>query len=178
MRRALALCALLVIVPASPAFAENDVSVEQLITGAAAYDINIAGPVTVRGELVGDFQRRSEAVWSQLNGDAYVDAPLLEAGRAGANVGVGIRIPNELFESLGVGKPGGYRVRGPVVAVTGAWRYHDPDRSGESYLDVTEITLLEPERHLTEGIRWWALALGVALLAIGALPVIRRRRGS
>ena len=57
------------------------------------------------------------------------------AGLAGANLGIGVRFPAELWP--GFDSPGGYRVRGPVVELTGIWRYHDPERGGESYLDVT-----------------------------------------
>jgi hypothetical protein len=134
--------------------------------------------VVIRGELVGDFGRRDDGtVWTQLNDDPYVEAPLLAGGSlAGANLGIGVRIPAELWP--GLTDPGGYRVRGPVVALAGIWRYHDPERGGETYLDVTALEVLADPLPLDEGADWLPLGLGLGLLAAaGAVAgTIRRRR--
>jgi len=135
--------------------------------------------VVVRGELVGDFGERSDGtVWTQLNGDPYAEAPLLAGGSlAGPNLGIGVRIPPELWP--GFERPGGYRERGPVVELTGSWRYHDPERGGESYLDVTGLELLAEPMALEEGVRWLPLGLGLGLLGAAAAVslAVRRRRG-
>jgi len=157
---------------AGPSHSER-VTVADLLADPEAYT-TIA--VEVWGELVGDFGRRDDGtVWTQLNGDAYTEAPLLADGSlAGANLGIGVRIPAELFPDLD--RPGGYRVRGPLVVLQGIWRYHDPDRGGESYLDVTGLELLETSLALEEGVRWIPLGLGAGFLALAGLVAVRTRR--
>lgn len=187
-RRALALAALLaaVLLGAAPAAAQEpagagpspgveEVTVEDLLADPEAHT---ATPVLVRGELVGDFgERRDGTVWAQLNGDAYAEEPLRSGGSlAGANLGIGVRFPAGLWP--GFEQPGGYRVRGPVVELTGEWRYHDPGRGGESYLEVTGVVLLEEPLALEEGVRWLPLGLGLGLFGAAAVlgAVLRRRR--
>jgi len=176
----LAAAALMTAVPAGAAFREQApvrVTVAQLLGAPGDY---AAAPVVVRGELVGDYGRRSDGtVWTQLNGDPYAEAPLLAGGSlAGANLGIGVRFPADVWP--GFDRPGGYRVRGPVVEVTGVWRYHDPERGGESYLDATGLVLLAEPLPLEEGMRWLPLGLGLGLLGAAAvgLAVRRRRAGA
>src|SRR3972149_1152296 len=57
--------------------AAAEVTVADLLADPGAY---AASEITLTGELVGDFQRRGEAVWTQLNDDAYVTAPLHAGG--------------------------------------------------------------------------------------------------
>jgi len=149
-----------------------EVTVADLLTDPRAY-----GAVVVQGELVGDFGRRSDGtVWTQLNGDAYAGSPLREGGSlAGANVGIGVRIPDDVWPDLD--QPGGYRYRGPIVELQGIWRYHDPARGGESYLDVTGLEVLEAARPLSEPMDWLPLGLGAGLLALTlAVGLATRRR--
>ena len=117
-------------------------------------------------------------MWTQLNGDPYAEAPLLSGGSlAGPNLGIGVRFPLEIWP--GFDRPGGYRVRGPVVELTGKWRYHDPERGGESYLDVTGVVLLaEPLALEGEGVRWLPLGLGLGFggAAAAVALALRRRR--
>jgi hypothetical protein len=157
--------------PAAEPFHWDEATVADILAEPESYT-----RVVVRGELVGDFGRRDDGtVWVQLNGDAYADAPLLTGGSlAGANLGIGARIPAELWP--GFDEPGGYRARGPLVELQGMWRYHDPARGGESYLDVTGLELLEPPLALEEGIDWLPLGLGVGLLAIAGVVGLRIRR--
>ena len=182
MRRlALALVALLgmVLVAAAPAGAgsapyQPRVAVADLLADPGAYS---GQSIAVRGELVGDFgERRDGTVWTQLNGDPYADAPLLAGGGlAGANLGIGVRFPAEVWP--GFDSPGGYRQRGPVVEVIGVWRFHDPDRGGETYLDATGVVLFAAPLALEEGMRWLPLGLGLGFLsAAGALTLAARRR--
>lgn len=174
IRRLLAVVVAAMVAMAAPAAAADEVPVAVLIADSAAFD---GAEVTLRGELIGDFQLRSDGVWVQLNGDAYVDAPLRDGGEpVGGNVGVAVRIPTDLFDGLGVETPGGYRVRGPVVRVTGEWRHHDEARGGESYLQAVSAEVLESERRLDEEPAWWAAIIGMVLLVIGATPVLLRRR--
>lgn len=151
--------------------ATEEVSVSDLITDSEALD---GSEVTVVGELVGDYGFRGDGwMWTQLNGDDYVDSPIRDGGRpVGGNTGVGIRMPTRLGE--GLDPPGGYRNRGPIVRITGVWKYHDPARQGETYLEVTSMTIVEPGRVMHEEPRWIAMWAGLGLIA-GSL-VLRRRR--
>ena len=186
-RAALALLALLALclLGAAPAAADggsvpahlDEVTMADLLADPESYS---GQTVAVRGELVGDFGERADGtVWTQLNGDPYAEAPLRSGGGlAGPNLGIGVRFPEEVWP--GFDSPGGYRVRGPVVEVTGVWRFHDPDRGGETYLDATGVVLLAAPRALEEGVRWLPLALGLGFLgAAGAVTLAaRRRRGA
>lgn len=182
-RRLLSLAALLVaalgMVRAPAAFAQADepfhweeATVADLLEDPEAYT-----HVVVRGELVGDFGVRGDgSVWTQLNADPYGETPIPGGGSpAGANVGIGVRIPAEIWP--GFDQPGGYRARGPVVELQGTWRYHDPERGGESYLDVAGLALLEAPLELSEGVRWLPLGLGAGLLlTAGGVALLGRRR--
>ena len=185
-RLALALLALLalLLLGAAPAAADGgtvpahpgEVTVADLLADPGALSGQI---VVVGGELVGDFGERSDGtVWTQLNGDPYAASPRLAGGGlAGANLGIGVRFPAEVWP--GFDSPGGYRQRGPVVEVTGVWRFHDPDRGGETYLDATGVVLLAAPLALEEGVRWLPLGLGLGFLgAAGAVTLAARRRGS
>jgi hypothetical protein len=135
--------------------------------------------ITVRGELVGDFMRRGDVVWVQLNGDAYATEPLhAGGGLAGTNQGIAARFDSDLFDSGGFEEPGGYRVTGAVIEATGIWRYHDPGRSGESYLEVLSFDIVERERRTTEELPLEILLPGIVLVIIGVMPraVERMRR--
>jgi hypothetical protein len=161
----------LLAVPGTAAAAE--VEVADLLADPAAYR---DAEITVTGELVGDYGRRNGVVWVQVNGDAYATAPLLAGGElSGGNLGIAARMSRDLFEAGAFEEPGGYRHRGPVVAVTGEWRYHDPDRGGESYLDVSEVVVVAAEQPLEEGVAWLPLSIGLVLLA--AAGVLRLRGG-
>jgi len=152
---------------AGPALATEEVSVEELVEQAAG----LAGEeVTVEGELVGDYGFRDDGwMWTQLNGDVYVDEPIREGGSPlGANTGIGIRMPIEFAE--GLDPPGRYRSRGPVVLATGTWKYHDPERQGESFLEVEALVVVEPGRQLSEHADWKVIVSG-ALLISGAAAI-------
>lgn len=163
LMRATFLAIAILFVPA-PAFAAEEVSVPEILERGA----ELAGEeVSVEGELIGDYGFRDDgSMWTQLNGDAYVHRPIREGGPPlGANVGIAVRMPVELTGALD--PPGRYRNRGPVVRVTGIWKYHDSRRSGESYLEVQTLTVTEPGRQLSEDVNWIAVILG-ALLLVGA----------
>ena len=165
--------AVVVLAVAGPAAAaEGTVSVPDLHADGAAYD---GAGITVEGELVGDYGfRRDGTMWTQLNDDAYARSPLVETGvRAGGNAGIGVRMPARLAE--GLDPAGGYRLRGPVVRLTGTWRFHDPDRGGESYLDVTGVVVVEPGRRLEEGPDWLVFVTGLVLVSVAAVMLTSRR---
>ena len=152
------------------------VSVSEILSNHDIYGIdNTAVRVTVEGELIGDYGHRSGGdVWTQLNDDAYARDPLVDGGDlAGSNLGIGVRIPGNLME--GVDPPGGYRLRGPLVRVTGDWRYHDESRSGESFLDVVSLEVVEPGRVLQDDPHLGVLAIGLALLAVAGMVWLRVR---
>lgn len=134
--------------------------------------------VTVVGEFVGDYGFRSDgSMWTQLNSDSYAIRPIVEDGPLrGSNVGIGVRMPAELASDLD--PAGRYRLLGPVVTVTGIWRYHDVERQGESFLDVASFTLQAPGRDLVEHPNWavYGAALVSALIAsVVAFGYIRKR---
>lgn len=150
------------------------VSVADLETTPEAYDDRT---VTLRGELVGDYGVRRDGIWVQLNDDPYVDAPLAETGGlAGGNVGLGVWLPLEHLDLLGRHAPGRYGRRGPVVEVTGTFRYHDPALGGETYLRAAGLTLIQPGRPLEAPPRRWPAAGGAALLALAAALAVRVSR--
>jgi hypothetical protein len=159
------------IVPGTAAAAEGT-TVSELIADSEA----MSGEVTVRGELVGDYGFREDGwMWTQLNGDDYVHAPIGEGGEpTGGNTGVGVRMPLELSE--GLEPPGGYRNRGPIVRVTGVWKHHDPARQGESYLEATALTVVESGRPIYQDPQWTATLVGLGFLA-GSHVLWRTLRG-
>ena len=156
-----------------PASAADEVSVDELVEQAA----DLAGEeVTVEGELVGDYGFRDDGwMWTQLNGDVYVHEPIREGGSPlGANNGIGIRMPIELAE--GLDPPGRYRSRGPVVLATGTWKFHDPERQGESFLEVESLVLIDPGRELNEDADWRVIVSGALLISGAAATWFARPR--
>lgn len=153
----------LIVLVALPAAAQVEVTVEDLLADPEAFD---GITITVEGELIGDYGFRPGGwMWTQLNDDSYARAPVVEDGPlTGSNLGIGVRMSSAVGERLD--PPGGYRVRGPIVRATGIWRYHDPDRGGETYLDAATVETAEPGEDLEEGANWWALGAGIALLII------------
>lgn len=175
MRRTLRLVVLVgaVLLVPFPALAAEDVSVSEIVEMSA----ELSGiEVSVEGELVGDYGfRDDDSMWTQLNGDSYADQPVPDGGSpVGANVGIGIRMPAAMAQALD--PPGGYRHRGPLVRVEGVWKYHDPKRQGESYLEVTALSVIEPGREIEESANWSTALFGLTLLAgAGALFLLRGR---
>ena len=173
---ALVFVALTMAVPGvATAQGEELIPVEVLLAQGESY----AGKtITIEGELVGDYGFRSDGtMWTQLNDDSYARDALVDGGpRTGSNTGVGIRMPDALAEGLDA--PGGYRLEGPLVRATGTWKYHDPDRGGESYLDVASLEVLEAGRQLEEGPDWIVLVAGLAILffSLGLWRIGRRER--
>ncbi|GMQ92669.1 MAG: hypothetical protein BMS9Abin12_0146 [Acidimicrobiia bacterium] len=166
MRRMILAAAVgLVLVLANPATA-GEIAVSDLVSDGASF---AGGEVTVVGELIGDYGRRRNGwTWTQLNGDSYAFAPVVDGGElSGSNIGIGVRIPSEIADALD--PPGRYRTVGPIVQLTGIWKYHDPDRQGETYLEVTDLTILERGRPLSESPEWSIYLAGFVLLAIAAL---------
>jgi hypothetical protein len=165
------LATVFVFIPASASAAE-EVSVHEILELGA----ELAGEeVIVEGELIGDYGFREDgSMWTQLNGDAYVDQPLRSGGSpVGANAGIALTMPAELAAALD--PPGGYRNRGPVVRVKGIWKYHDSTRPGESYLEVQSLTVTEPGRQLDEQVNWTVVIFGVLVLAgAGVVALLTR----
>ena len=179
----IALCAFLLLGVAPPAGAQEVVvTVADLLESPEEYSAPQVPEIVIHGELVGDFGKRSDGVvWAQLNGDAYATAPLLSGGElAGPNLGIGVRIPAELWPELEeVAQAGGYRLRGPLVRLTGAWRYHDPDRGGESYLYVTGVEVYDEPVLLVDEADWVPFLFGIFLLCGAVLVAVsnwRRQR--
>lgn len=176
-RRRLALVTMLAVTMLAPTGvqAATDVGVGELLADGAAYADQ---SISVVGELVGDYgYRRDGSAWSQLNGDSYATAPLLEGGALqGSNAGIGVRAPAGLVEDLE--PPGGYHQRGPLVRVSGIWKYHDDQRGGETYLDVVSLDVLEAGRPLDETADPAVVATGLLFLLTAAWLGYRSRRNS
>lgn len=164
MRRFLLVTSTVTCLLAAPtaAMAAEEVTVGELIEFAEGF---AGADVDVEGELVGDYGFRNDGwMWTQLNGDSYARKPIREGGLpVGANTGIGVRMPAELAQSLD--PPGGYRTRGPLVRLTGVWKYHDPDRQGESYLEVQSLTVIESGRQIDEEANSTAIIIGILLVA-------------
>jgi hypothetical protein len=153
------------------------VPVVDLIEDGSAYGGQV---ITVSGELVGDYGFRSDGwMWTQLNGDSYAVTALVEGGEQdGSNIGIGVRMPVEL--AAGLDAPGRYRMVGPLVEATGIWRYHDPSRQGETYLEITSLTVVVPGRGLHENPDWIAIAIGGVLAIVTGVVArlyVRKRDG-
>lgn len=173
MKRILLLAAAMLLLGNPAALSQSAVGVD--VGDLLDNPMDFVGEITISGELIGDYGFRSDGtMWTQLNDDSYAADPVQDDGAlTGGNIGVAVRIPEALAAQLD--PPGGYRIRGPLVAVSGIWKYHDPDRGGESYVDVTSLKLVEPGRDLAEHPNYLVLVVGGALL-FGALAL--RRRGS
>ena len=170
MKRLLPVTALFCLLLAAPAAASDLVAV--LEDPGAWHD----RAVTVGGELVGDYGPRGGYVWVQLNDDAYADTPLVERDRpAGLNMGLGVRIPESLFDPAW-GSPGRHGIRGPLVELRGVFRHNDPAESGETFIDVTHIDLVAPSRPLQEPPLDAALWVGLGLAAAAGLVWLIGRR--
>lgn len=152
---------------------QNVTDVADVIAAPESYANNI---IIVEGELVGDYGfRRTDHMWTQLNQDSYAASPVAAGGPlTGSNLGIGIRMPADLAGELD--EPGGYRQRGPIVRVTGIWRYHDPARQGESYLDVLGLVQVEGDVALSEGINGISLTVGLALIVAAGILTWSYRR--
>jgi hypothetical protein len=173
VKRFVALFLALLVLGAPAALAKDldAVDVADLLEHSADY----VGEITIVGELIGDYGFRSDgSMWTQLNDDSYTNDPVLDGGRlTGGNIGVAVRIPSTLAQQLD--PPGGYRVRGPIVSANGMWKHHDPERGGETYLDVTGIIVVEQGRDLPEHPHPLTLSIGL-ILVVGSLFALRRSR--
>ena len=171
MRYLLALA--LVVASPLPAVATT-VEVAELLASPEDY----AGrQVTITGELVGDYSKRSEGVWVQVNDDPFVETPIVAGGDPSTtSTGVGALIPTELFDAVVVGAPGRYGRTGPVVELDGVFRYHDPDRGGETYLQVAAASLIDPGHdHPVPGPdRWLWIGAIMSLVAVAGAGAVRR----
>ena len=168
MRRAWSLLAAtaFLLLPARPATAQ--------VVGVAELDQNpeaFAGrTVTLEGELIGDYGRRGDMVWVQMNDDPYAQRPIPGGGEpVGTNQGIGLRIPARLFAPDAWGPPGSARYRGPVIRVVGEFRYHDPALAGETYVQVSDIVLMDPARPLPRGELGVPGRVGLVLIVVAAL---------
>ena len=132
--------------------------------------------VVVRGEFIGDYGRGAGRVWVQLNDDAYAAEPLLESGvLAGTNLGIGVLMPEALFDPLW-GTPGRFGVHGPIVEVTGVFRHRDPLEGGETYIEATRVVLIHASRPLEKPWQPGVLLAGIGLLVVAAGVALDTRR--
>lgn len=153
-------------------WASDRVPVADLVADPFAFE----GPIEVEGELVGDYGFRSDGtMWTQLNDDTYARDAVVDGGAlSGSNVGIGVRMPAGLAADLD--PPGGYRREGPLIRASGTWIVHDPDRGGETYLDIETLVVVDPGRALEEGPDWLAFGGGFALVAVAGLLAVDSRR--
>lgn len=138
--------------------------------------------VVVIGELVGDYGKRSNGTWVQLNDDPYSERPLRETGvLLGMNAGMSVLIPSDLVDAEAWGPAGRYRTRGPVVSITAVFRYNSPLRQGATFLEAKQVTLIEPARAMIDTGPTWPTAVGLVLLGSAvalwlSIRYVRRRR--
>jgi hypothetical protein len=173
MMRAKTLMAMVVMITAvvvcsAPAHAVT-VSAAELLDNGERFS---GQEVTVVGELVGDYGFRSDGtMWTQLNSDSYAIRPIVAGGPLrGSNIGIGIRMPADLASDLD--PPGQYRLVGPIVTVTGIWKYHDAERHGETFLDVSALTVDTPGRDLSEHPNWGIYGPAFAFAAIAGVVAV------
>jgi hypothetical protein len=74
------------------------------------------------------------------------------------------------------GPPGAHGVRGPIVLVSGVFRDLDPELGGLTYLEATEVTLLEAARVVPEREPDLTALVAGALLTLGGLLALAARR--
>lgn len=163
----------LLVVPALPASATE---VAEVLSDPEEY----AGQrLTITGELVGDYSPRSEGVWVQVNDDPFVETPIVAGGEPSVtSAGIGALIPTDLFDAVVDAPPGRYGRTGPVVELGGVFRYHDPDRGGETYLEVETASLVEPgrDRPVPGPDRWLWIGVGLLVAAGVGAGIVRWRR--
>lgn len=154
-----------------------EVSVSDLLADPEAWDQQ---RVAIIGELVGDYSKRADGVWVQLNDDPYASSPVGAGGAPeGTNTGIGARIPAKVFSDRVDGSPGRYGRHGPIVLLEGVFRHADPDLGGETFVAVGTVTTLAPARSFAvPGPDMW-LVVGIGLMAAAGVltRLFRRRRG-
>ena len=174
MRRLLAFGGVVafVLLPVLPAGASTPVDVAELLAEADAYDLM---EVTVVGEIVGDYGDRGEIVWVQLNDDAYTHQPPgSDRQLAGTNIGISVRFSEVSLE--GFGSPGGHGVRGPIVEVTGVFRNLHPEMGGLTFIEATDVVLVQGSVADPEASPDLAASIVGAVLTIGGLLALAHRR--
>lgn len=174
MTSLLAILSLVVALPTvSATAAAPEVDVAELLAEPEAFD---GRHVAVIGELVGDYSPREDGVWVQLNDDAHVRRA---GGGTGVevNIGVGARIPSDVFEQDVVGPPGRHGRYGPLVRMEGTFLHNDAGNSGETFLDVRSVETLAPAVSYAVGDPDGWLAVGIGLLvAAGVITFAAHRR--
>lgn len=160
-----------------PALAES-VSITELDADPGRFD---GTTVTITGEVIGDYGHASDVVWIQLNDDAYALSPLAETGALqGTNTGLGVRLVPSLY-SDDWGKPGRSGMRGPLLEITGTFKYNSDDDQGETFIDAESIVLIEPARPISATVHqrlWPAVSGSLLLLAGSGLFVVGRVKRS
>lgn len=152
-----------------------EVSVSDLLAAPEEWNLQ---QVAITGELVGDYSRRADGIWVQLNDDAFASSPIGAGGAPeGTNTGIGARISPEVFSAGVEGPPGRYGRHGPIVRLEGVFRHSDPNLDGETYVAVETATTLTPARSFAvPGPDIW-LVVGVGLMATaGAFTWLFRHR--
>lgn len=139
-----------------------EVSVSDLLADPEKWNLQ---EVAITGELVGDYSRRTDGVWVQLNDDAFASSPIGAGGAPeGTNTGIGARISPEVFSGGVEGPPGRYGRHGPIVRLEGVFRHADPDLDGETYVAVeTALTLTAARSFTVPGPDLW-LVVGAGLM--------------
>lgn len=159
--------------------AVTSVPVSELDADPATWD---GTQVMVTGEIVGDYSVRDDIVWFQLNDDPYAATPLDESGLLqGGNIGMGVRVLRSEWSS-DWGEPGRYGQRGPIVEVTGTFLHNSSADQGETFIDGTQVRLVEAARPIENSpasvggaIVGGVLAIaGLALYRLGRRPQYRR----
>lgn len=154
------------------------VSSRELLGCPAAYH---GRRVRYVGEAVGEVLGRGDHAWVQLNDDAYHEAGPLphRPDYAGANSGVGVRLPAAPAERIA--RTGGPRRRGDVVVVEGRFHRAQPGTADAMVIDADRVERVAAGEPTPQPVlpdrRVAALTLGaLAAAMVAAERLLARRR--
>lgn len=177
---ALAVCLLalaLVSAAASPARADDPVSITSLIEDMKKYDDQ---RVTIEGEAVGDIMVRGDNAWITVNDDEYSKKSIEEGGElvGMSNVGIGVWLPAADARQIEV--LGGYKHRGAKVRLTGVFHRACAKHGGDTDIHADALKVVKQGYPFSHGFQWDRLAAFLALCVVIALlwywRVIKRRK--
>jgi hypothetical protein len=144
-----------------------------LVEDAAAWD---GTTVRFAGEAIGEAMRRGDHAWIHLNDDAYgLVGPGEEAGRAGANGGIGVWVTAEQAGAIALF--GDYRFHGDLVEVTGVLNAACPQHGGDLDIHASFLRIVRPGYQTAHPISL-SRAIAAAILAVAALVLLSARAWS
>jgi LPXTG-motif cell wall-anchored protein len=141
---------------ALPALAEDAVTSDALISGAASFD---GKEVVFIGEAIGDVMARGDHAWVNLSD--------------GANA-LGVWLPLSLLPRITF--LGSYRAKGDTLRVRGVFHRSCPDHGGDMDIHAREVETAATGAPVEHSVHPASLALAGALLAAAGLAFFLWRR--